>query len=313
VADEVKEEFPDRYIMTFAYAYSEKAPRDLKPRPNVIIELCTFACCSIFSYEKEGFCYADYLAWRNNQPYEQQSFAKNMQRWAALTDNLFVWDYPGSLNHGLMPHPSLLRYQENLRFLVNNHMIGYFAQPGYPGPPGELNGLRGYLLAKLAWNPDWDVEKGLTEYLEAMYGPAAGHIRRYINLIHERAPVHDTEKPPWDPPFSASWTHCSPTRWWLKPEFVEEYQALFDEAERLVQNDERLLRRVRVVRLGPDYVQIRTLKPGDPVRNRVIERFLQTLEVAGIEDLGYRIVPTEYAARHCSPAMFKAYLEAGGQ
>ena len=40
-ADAVKDEFPDKFIGTFAYQYTRKAPRFARPRPNVIVRLCS--------------------------------------------------------------------------------------------------------------------------------------------------------------------------------------------------------------------------------------------------------------------------------
>ena len=44
VADAVKDEYPHAAIDTLAYQYTHKPPRLTKPRPNVIIRLCSIEC-----------------------------------------------------------------------------------------------------------------------------------------------------------------------------------------------------------------------------------------------------------------------------
>jgi len=321
VADAVREEFPKKYIATFAYAYSEKPPEGgLKPRDNVVIRLCTFCCSSIFSYEKEGFLGPDYFAWMKGGPRPEPSFGKGARKWGELTRNIVIWDYAGPLCHRLAPCPNLKMLQPNIKFLTDAGMIGYYPQGGGRGRNGGLNVLRAYLLAKLAWNPDYDVEKGIDEFLAAYYEEAAAPIRKYIDLIHANAPKHDTEMRPFDAPFETNWFHCSPTRWWLKPELVQTYDRLFDEAERLVAGKPNVLRRVQAARLSIQYVQIKTLPTDDPRRAEVIDRFFKVIDQQGIIDIGHAIIPrVETGSKfltiygHAMPSDFKAYLDAGGR
>ena len=44
VAADIEEEFPDVTIETMAYHYTRKPPKNIKPRPNVIIRLCNIEC-----------------------------------------------------------------------------------------------------------------------------------------------------------------------------------------------------------------------------------------------------------------------------
>ena len=41
VAEAVAKEFPDFYVVTFAYQYTRKPPKTLRPRPNVLVQFCT--------------------------------------------------------------------------------------------------------------------------------------------------------------------------------------------------------------------------------------------------------------------------------
>jgi len=308
-ADEIKDEFPGRFLITFAYAYSEKAPKDLQPRPNVIIQLCTFACCSIYEYETDGMMYNDYVAWIRGGPHPGPTFGANMKRWAALTHNLFVWDYAGSLSHHLMPTPNLTRLGPNLRFLAANGAIGYYAQPpdACYGTMGGFNSLRAWLLAKLAWDPSFDVEKGIDQYLADYYGPAATPLREYLNLMHANAPPHDTRRD-YNQRLAA-WFHTPSDEYWLTPPLLRRYDQLFDRAEQLVADDPDLLRRVRIARLEVQYAEIRVLPPGDPRRAEIIRRFFPAVKQAGVKTIGGFILPGQWMTR---VEDFRKFLEEGG-
>lgn len=299
VADEVKDEFPGRYVMTFAYAYSEKAPKNLKPRPNVIIQLCTFASCSIFDYETDGMLYKS----------ERGSFGPNMKRWQELTKNIFIWDYAGSLCHHLMPTPNLNRLGPNLRFLSTGGYSGYFAQApdACYGNMGGLNSLRAWLLARLAWDTSFDVAKGMDGYLADYYGKAAPPIREYIALHHDSAPPHDTYR--GDNKRLAAWFHTPAEEYWCKPELLARYDALFDQAEKLVADDPATLRRVRIARLEVQYAQIRVLPVDNPRRPAIIKRFFEGVQLGGIKTIGWFIVPDQ---SYTDVEAFRTYLDKGG-
>ena len=51
VADAVKDEFPDKFVGTFAYQYTRHAPKDIVPRENVVIRLCSIECCMLHDYD----------------------------------------------------------------------------------------------------------------------------------------------------------------------------------------------------------------------------------------------------------------------
>ena len=40
LADGIKDKYPEVYIDTLAYQYTQKAPKTIRPRDNVIVRLC---------------------------------------------------------------------------------------------------------------------------------------------------------------------------------------------------------------------------------------------------------------------------------
>ena len=42
-------------------------------------------------------------------------------------------------------------------------------------------------MAKCLWNPNYDTNRAMSEFLEGYYGKAAAPIRAYIDLLHDNA------------------------------------------------------------------------------------------------------------------------------
>src|SRR5512138_782014 len=45
VAEAIEKDYPDKLIDTFAYQWTRKPPKEMRPRPNVIVRLCSIECC----------------------------------------------------------------------------------------------------------------------------------------------------------------------------------------------------------------------------------------------------------------------------
>src|SRR5262249_25012705 len=90
VAEKIAPEFPQVAVDTLAYQYTRKAPKTIRPRPNVIVRLCSIEC---------NFA----------QPLEDPSnaaFADDIRNWSKLSDRLYIWDYTTNFSHYAAPHPN---------------------------------------------------------------------------------------------------------------------------------------------------------------------------------------------------------------
>jgi hypothetical protein len=77
---------------------------------------------------------------------------------------------------------------------------------------------------------------------------------------------------------------AKPDSAFLAPEIIQRANELFDEAERLADDDD-VLHRVRVARLPIQYVQISTLPKDDPKRQKLIDQFFEVADKAGITNI----------------------------
>jgi hypothetical protein len=169
VAEDIEREFPNVAIDTLAYQYTRKPPKITKPRPNVIVRLCSIECS-----------FARPLSDDRNA-----GFRDDIEGWSKICNRLYVWDYTTNFRHYLLPHPNLGVLGPNIRFFVNHGVKGIFEQGAYQSYGSEMAELRGWVLAKLLWDPSRDPQKLIDEFLDGYYGPAAPEIRAYLKLTHD--------------------------------------------------------------------------------------------------------------------------------
>jgi len=239
--NQVAAEFPDKIITTLAYQYTRRPPKSLRPAKNVAIVLCNIEC-------SRGMPLAT-----SNQPADI-GFRKDLENWSAICEHLIIYDYVVSFPHLVNPFPNLRVLQPNVQLFRDRNAKGVFEQ-GNREFGGEFCELRAYMLAKLLWDPDCDVDAAMDDFLSGYYGAAGLPIRRYIDLLHDALDRAGNVLYYGDPPQSHG-------KDFLSPEMVAQYDALFDEAERLVADDRDVLLRVQTARLPLMYAKL-NLRSGD--------------------------------------------------
>jgi hypothetical protein len=214
VAEQVEKEFPHAWIETLAYQYTRTPPKTIRPRHNVVPRLCTIEC--------------DFSLPLNVSPYPQNTrFVEEIQGWSKLTDKLYIWDYTTNFAHYVGPHPNFGCLQGNVQFFRDNHVVGLFEQGAYQGRHAEFAELRAWILAKLLWNPDQDINALYDDFFNGYYGKAAPIVRRYWA---------DLQKLVADPEVTVNiWT--SPRASYYPDGFFEKALDTWKQAEMLVADD----------------------------------------------------------------------------
>ncbi len=235
--NKVAAQFPDKVISTLSYNYSQKAPLTLKPAKNVQIMLSSINCNRSRPIETDP---------------NSANFRKDLKDWSRITDHLFIWDYNVQFTNYLSPFPNFHVLQANLQFFKANNIKGVFSQ-GSGHTPAEFSELRGYLLAKLSWDSKMDVKQLTTDFLNAYYGKAAFIIQNYLDLLHTNLQLSGRILDIYGNPVSV---HTS----YLSPALIEKYGTLFDEAEKAVAHQPKLLRHVKTARLPLEYAILQQSK-----------------------------------------------------
>jgi hypothetical protein len=259
VAATAEKDFPDRAVETLAYQWTRRAPKTLRPRPNVIVRLCSIECC-----------FAHPLATCASPA--NREFRNDVEAWSKVANRLWVWDYVTDFRHYLLPMPNQRVRNDNILFFVENNVRGIFEQDTYNTPHSELVELGGYMTAKFLWNPDYDEDTALNEFLAGYYKQAADPIRDYIELIHNKVAEENVHVDIWAELESPH----------LPDELLIKAEGLWQQAEDAVSGEPVALRRVKLSRMSVDYALLERAR-GRAVKRRPINSQLGALAVSRSE------------------------------
>lgn len=232
----VAKQFPDKIFTTLAYSYTSKPPKT-KPLKNVYPILS-----SIDAYRS------------NPLPTEASAaaFRKNLNGWAALTKNIFVWDYSTQFTSYLCPFPNYNNLKPNLIYLAKADVKGVFVQgSGYTY--GDMAEYNSYLQAKLLWNPNADIIQIKQDFLNGYYGKAAPFIIDYLNQLQQNLQATKVNLDIYGNPINNYSDY-------LSPELLDTYSQILDKAEAAVETQASFLQRVANMRLGLDFVVLQQAK-----------------------------------------------------
>jgi hypothetical protein len=269
VAADIEAEFPRITIDTLAYQYTRKPPRVTRPRPNVIIRLCSIEC----SFSRP----LDYP--RN------KDFLDDLEGWSKIANRLFIWDYTTDFSHYIQPHPNYGVLGPNIRLFIKNNVRGIFEQGAYQSWGSEMAEMRAWMLAKLLWNPALDADKLKQEFLDGYYGPMAAHISEYLALLEKSVLASG------DPLGCYSPTDAQ----FLSLETMLEAWDILKKAETKAAGNAELVRRLRRVQMPVAYVVLARwdgfqkgaqdggLKwPWTPARQGLLDWFLDVARAEGV-------------------------------
>lgn len=237
LVNRVAARFPDKDIATLAYTYTRKPPLHTRPAANVVIQLCAIETA------RQGI----------NLPIatapEHAAFRQDLMGWGRICNQIVVWDYEVQFQNLVSPFPNFSTMQGNINFYVDNHVNAIFCQ-GNREKGGELAELRGYLLAKLLWNPHCDLQAEMDDFLNGYYGPAGVYLKQYIADMETSLKLSGAR-------LSMDGDPEAHRDGYLSEACLARYRRYFDQAEQAVADRPELLKRVCKERMPLLYAQIR--------------------------------------------------------
>ena len=228
--NQIAESFPTKIISTLAYQYSRQAPTGIKPADNVNIVLCTIELNRSTPIK--------------NDP-GSRGFVKDISDWKKLTNNILIWDYIVQFRNYLDPFPNFHVLQPNIQFFLDSGVNMMFEQ-GSNRSLSEFHELRCYIMSKLLWNPDVDVDSVVNDFLKGFYGDAWLHIRKYIDHMREALIESGGSLTIYGYPWDGHQTY-------LTPALLHKYTSYFDDAEEAVSDKPDILARVEKARLPIEF------------------------------------------------------------
>lgn len=254
-------EFPEKSLDTLAYQFTRKPPEHEKPLPNVIVRLCSIECC--FAHPLDSPARLDEA---------NAKFVFDLGEWSRRSQRLYVWDYVIDYSHSIMPFPNLFSIAPNIRTFVKNGVKGVYEEADYFTSGGEFAELRTWILAKTLWDPEYDTEKAIAEFLDGFYEDAAAPLAQYIRWMHERAARERIHFNIWAGPDSPLFDAAT----------LQKADELFDAAEAAVHAKPAVLARVQTARMPLLYVEY--CKAPSAERLERFERFAQQAGVTHINE-----------------------------
>lgn len=256
--NQIAKAFPSKKIATLAYTYTRKAPLHTRPDSNVVIQMCAIETARAginFPIATSGI---------------HSSFRKDLEDWGKITKEVVVWDYVIQFQNLVSPFPNFYTLQDNINFYVKNNVAGIFCQ-GNREKGGEFAELRGYLLAKLLWNPKCDFEKEKDDFINGYYGKAGRYIKQYITEMEKALKESGL-------PLSMDGEPEAHRNGYLSEVCMERYKELFDKAENAVRDQPEFLKRVRKERMAIMYAQIRLEYGSIAERKGLLDEFIHLAE-----------------------------------
>lgn len=168
VASAVREEYPDARFETLAYQDTLTPPENLKIADGIVIRMCPVNGCVLHDFDDPS-CE------------KNRDFNKAMDGWAKLTDNIYMWNYSTNFQYYYALFPNITTLQARYKYFRDHNVKAVFDNGcGEDMVPGEFHELKTYLVLKLLWDPDTDIERHISEFCKAYYGDAADDVIKFI-------------------------------------------------------------------------------------------------------------------------------------
>ncbi len=222
-ADALDDEFPYMTFTFYAYGETDRPPQqgDLKCNSNVVPVLCQLhrACrshplteCGAIDEQQPTF---------DSLFVEQDTMvAKDHKKWTEIADRTFIYDYTINFINSEMFFSNFETMQSTMKYMHDIGITGYVYNCG-DGHYAAFNDLRNYLLCKLQWDVDADVEYHMLDFMKAYYGEAAApYIKEILDVqtAHSKATAHA---------FDFSWHYQAG---FYSPQGVNKLDELWDKA-----------------------------------------------------------------------------------
>jgi Domain of unknown function (DUF4838) len=230
VAEKVTKVYPHVLFTGQAYSVASAPPVREKLNPNVVIRF-VHGSGLYASDESRAQGMADWDAWAN---------AAGM-----------IWYRPNSLLWGR--HEGTLgvyvhKLAQDFRHIAHDKCIGTDFDSCMHH--WATQGLNYYVLARLHWNPDLDVDAVIDDYCRSGFGPAAGPIKRYFarieQLTNETAAVTQEQRNGATPDITEPYT----------PQVIAELRAFLDDADKAAASDADVRGRIALLRVGLDFTDL---------------------------------------------------------
>jgi hypothetical protein len=221
IAEKVAKEHPDVLFAGQAYSIYAAPPLRTKLHPNIVIR-----------YVGPSFYYRDA---------SRKEGLADWDAWSKVASKIFFRPNLIMLGHRhATPAIYVHKLAEDFRHMARTGMLG----TDFDGcmQSWATQGLNYYVLAKLHWNPDLDVDRAIEDWCRAGFGPGGPHVRKYLARIEELTNRIAAEELEITDPYT--------------PEAIAELRGHLDAAEKAAGEEAAVRRRVAFLRRGLDWADV---------------------------------------------------------
>lgn len=167
-------------VAFFAYNTTNDAPVVMENGKYVPIDEKVILNDNVFVF------YAPIMA-NYNESFKSESnysFYENMEKWSAISSEIFLWVYQTNFANYLYPYNSFGAMQENYKIFKKFDVKYIFDQGQWNnGRSTAFGELKYYLTSKLSWNVNEKMEDLISRYFKNVYGPASKTMRELFETI----------------------------------------------------------------------------------------------------------------------------------
>lgn len=264
LADAIRQDYPHVLLHTFAYKHTVPAPRFVVARDNVIVRLCSFTC----NFNKPFAVLA-----AEDPSSDDAVFVNALQDWKAHAKQIYIWDYASAFQNYLLPFFHFHVMAENIRYFKREGVRGVLEQGNFAyGGGAAMDDLKSYIIGRLLWNPETDIEPEMARFINAVFGQAAApYIKEYIALVENATKDQGLHIKQY------------PNAPWITDELVEKADNLFQKA--IAISDGAYLQRIKREHLAVRYLQLTRSALDTPGRNEAIDQFIDDVKSFGITEI----------------------------
>lgn len=263
IACEVKKKHPDVLIHTFAYQYSRKPPKVVKPVDNVIVRLTNIECSWGNSIEETA---------KKDINSRGGKFLNDLKGWSEIAKHLYIWDYAVDFRNYLLPFPNFRSMEKNIKLYRKCNVKGVLMQGNFSyGGGGYMDELKSYVVSHLLRDDSKGLDYLIDEFCNGYYGKASKYIKEYVNLWEDEVDGKEL------------WLYDDADSMLFTDENIEKATKILEKAIEVVEDDKK--KRVEKVILGIEYLKLVRLPLDTKNRNLMIDEFYEKVKYHKITEL----------------------------
>ena len=183
-ADSLDDDYPDFTFTFYAYNETDAPPTDLSLRcnDNVVPVLCGLhKACRSHPLTECGAVDGD-DSFLNLYGDNDATVADNFANWVKVADRTYIYDYTINFLISAQFFSNFETMQPTMKYMHDLGITGYIYNCG-DGHEAAFNELRNYLLHKIQWDVNCDVEYHMIDFMNEFYGEdASPYIKEIIDI-----------------------------------------------------------------------------------------------------------------------------------